>query len=211
MPVIAGCAAHTAIEPVGEGRLRGNAGLGGPIVAAFGTHVPIPYLYVGGDYGLSDRLDLDGGLHLLSLAYGVAGLDLGATWYPLINDGPLPTLGVGGRMTLFASVKSGVDDRFRLLPSLTSSAAWEAGPGKVYAGFDLAIPLTRPAYDTAAAPLIFSPLAGYRWDLGSRSHLFVELKWQGANVRTDQLAAEYVHPGGHGAITPFVAYAWDFN
>ena len=114
-------------------------------------------------------------------------------------------------MTLFASVKSGVDDRFRLLPSLTSSAAWEAGPGKVYAGFDLAIPLTRPAYDTAAAPLIFSPLAGYRWDLGSRSHLFVELKWQGANVRTDQLAAEYVHPGGHGAITPFVAYAWDFN
>jgi hypothetical protein len=93
---------------------------------------------------------------------------------------------------------------------LTSSAAWRLGDGMIYTGFDLAIPITKPDYDTASAPVIFSPLVGYRWTLGSATRLYTELKWHGVNVRTDQLATEYIHPGGVGAITPLVAFEIDF-
>lgn len=210
MLAIAGCAATTSIEPVGEGRIRANAGFGGPIVAAFGTHPPIPYLSAGGSYGLDDRLDLDGQLHLLSLAYSIAGLDAGATWYPLLNSGWAPTVGISGRLMMLASLKGGVEDRFRVYPIVGSTAAWRLGSGMLYTGFNMAVPFTSPDYDTASAPVIFSPLVGYRWRLGESTHLFTEIKWHGANVRTDQLAAEYLHPFGNGAIAPFIAITWDF-
>jgi hypothetical protein len=207
--LIAGCAARTNIEPAGKGRLRANGGFGGPIVAAFGTHIPIPYFSGGASYGLNDRLDLDGQLHLLSLAYSIAGLDAGATWYPVLNDGATPTIGLSGRLMMLASFKSGVDERFRAYPIVGSSAAWRVGSGLLYGGFDMAVPLSQQDYDTAGAPVIFSPLVGYRWNLGSSLRLYTEVKWQGANVRTDQLAPEYLHPFGNGAIAPFVALSLD--
>jgi hypothetical protein len=205
----AGCAARTNIEPVGAGHIRANGGFGGPIVAAFGTHIPIPYFSAGASYGLNERLDLNGQLHVLSLAYSIAGIDAGATWYPVLNDGAVPTLGLSGRLMMLASFKSGVSDRFRAYPILGSSAAWRIGSGMLYTGFDIAVPFTASDYDTAAARVIFSPLVGYRWNLSSTLRLFTELKWQGANVRTDQLAPEYVHPFGNGAITPFLALEWE--
>jgi hypothetical protein len=205
----AGCAARTNIEPVGTGRVRANAGVGGPIVAAFGTHIPIPYFSAGASYGAASDLDIDGQLHLLSIAYSVAGLDAGATWYPLANDGATPTLGVSGRLMMLASFKGGVSDRFRAYPIVGSTAAWRLGSGMLYTGLDMAIPLSSADYDTAAAAVIVSPLVGYRWRLGESLRLYTELKWQGVNVRTDQLAPEYVHPFGNGAITPFVGFSWE--
>lgn len=207
---IAGCAATTSIEPLGEGKLRANAGFGGPIVAAFGTHIPIPYFSAGASYGLDDRLDVDGQLHLLSLAYEIAGLDAGVTWYPLIDGGGAPTVGLSGRLMMLVSLKEGVDDRFRAYPIFGATAAWRVGSNRLYAGFNMALPLTSPDYDTAAAHVIFSPLVGYRWKVGESAYLFTEVKWHGANVRTDQLAPEYIHPFGNGAIAPFVALTWDF-
>ncbi|MEO5928371.1 MAG: hypothetical protein ABIR47_00425 [Candidatus Kapaibacterium sp.] len=209
--VVAGCAAHTALEPVGKGNLDMNAGLGGPIVAAFGTHIPIPYLTVGANYGVDDRIDISGNLHLLSLAYSLAGVDAGGTWYPVINDGPVPTLALGARLTAFASLKRDIDERFRIVPTLTSTAAWRLGPGLIFTGLDLTIPLTRQTYDTAAVAVILSPAIGYRWNLGARTRLYTELRWQAVNVRSDQLAAEYSHPGGYGAIAPFVAFEWELR
>jgi hypothetical protein len=127
-----------------------------------------------------------------------------------MNDGGVPTVGINPRLLMFASVKGGVDDRVRVYPVLSSSAAWRVGSGLLYTGFDLALPLTRSDYDREAEAAIFSPLLGYRWSLGESVGLFTELKWHGANIRSNQLAAEYVHPFGNGALAPFIALDWSF-
>jgi hypothetical protein len=203
LALLAGCAARTTIEPVGKDNLRLNGSLGGPLVAAFGTYPPIPNLAVGATYGLDDRLDLNGTVHLLPLLYSLAGMDASIVWYPLLNDGATPTVSLQPRLMAFASFKSGVEDRVRVYPALSSSAAWKLGAGMIYAGFDLTVPISQPDYDSDAASFILSPLAGYRWDAWKTTRLYFELKWHGANIRTNA-TAEYINPGGYGALSPFI-------
>lgn len=206
--ILAGCAARTSLEPAGRGVWKANAGFGGPMVYAFDTYVPIPYLAAGASYGADDRLDVNGTLHLLSLAYGIVGLEPGVTWYPVLNSGAVPTIGISPRILMFASIRGDVEERFRFYPVVSASGAWRVGDGLLYTGFDLTLPLSRPDYDDDAATAILSPLLGYRWSIGETMGLYTELKWHGANVRTNQLAAEYVHPFGNGAIAPFIAVDW---
>lgn len=200
-----GCAAHTNLTPLGEGRLAPHVGIGGPIVEAFETHIPVPYLMAGVDYGVRDNVNLNGGVHLLSLAYGVAGVEIGAAWFPLENEGWQPTLGVGPRLFAFASTKGGVDDRFLVYPALSASAAWNAGPRMLYAGADLAVPLSRPEYDEEAKSVILSPFLGVRWNVGKRLALLTELKWHGANIQTEKVVTGYTSIGRNGAVTPLIA------
>jgi len=140
-------------------------------------------------------------LHLFSLGYKIAGFDFGAAWFPHLNDGIFPTVSVQARLLVFAGLKSDVPSRFRAYPVITNTAAWKVGKNKLYTGYDLVIPLTKPDYDSEAASAILSPFVGYRWQVGERTRLITELKWQGANIRSDQLAVEYVPVGGRGAVT----------
>jgi hypothetical protein len=203
--LLIGCAAHTSLAPLGQGRLAPNIGIGGPIVEAFGTHVPIPYLLAGADYGISGSVNANAAVHLLPLAYGVAGLDAGATWFPFRNDGWRPAIGLGPRIFLFASLKRNVESRFFLYPAVSASASWKAGPGLLYTGGDLALPLSRPEYDEEAESVIFSPFIGIQWNIGGSCALFTELKWNGANIETDRLAVKFTAVGNQGAVTPLVS------
>jgi hypothetical protein len=167
--------------------------------------VPIPYLTTGADYGLGPRLTLGGNAHLLSLVYGIAGLDGALSWFPWESSGSDPTVGLELRVLAFASLKSQVDRRFLVYPVFSSSAAWSLGSGLLYFGSHLAGPVPKPEYDPSPQRFLWSPFVGYRWALGDRYALLTELKWQGANIRSDQLAVSYLHPAGRGALTPMVA------
>ncbi|HEX2869320.1 MAG TPA: hypothetical protein VHO03_19915 [Ignavibacteriales bacterium] len=198
--LFAGCAAHTNIEPLGRGNMNANLSLGGPVVAAFNTHIPIPYATLGAAYGLKDDINIDASFHLTSLPYRILGMDLGAAYFPVVNNGFIPTVGIHPGVLAFFSMKPDVESRMRLYPSGSASAAWHLGSDMVYSGFDYTLPLTTPDYDTDAPRFVLSPFLGYRTDLGKDFRLTTELKWQGANVRTNQLAADYTKLGGHGAV-----------
>ncbi len=205
---LTGCAAQTSLEPLGKGNTRTNVGLGGPIIEIFGTHLPVPYLTAGVATGLSDRVNGSATLHLLPFAYELAGLDLSATWFPILQEGWRPTLGLQGRVMGFASLRSGIGDRFRAYPIVTPTFAWRKGSRLFYGGGDLVLPMTLPDYDNRSVKAIVSPLFGVKWRLGSNLWLSTELKWQGANARSDQLAVKYVPLAGHGAITTLAALEW---
>jgi len=208
--ILISCAAHTSLEPVGKGHLDANLSFGGPIIAAFGTRIPIPYTTMGVNYGLTDRINLNGNLHLFSLAYSISGVDIGVAYFPVSNKGIIPTVGVQPRLLALASLKKNIDSRFRIYPFITNSAAWQFGSGIIYTGFDLTIPLTSPDYDDEAAAAILSPFFGYRWKLGKRMRLLTEIKWQGANIHSDQLAVEYLPIARHGAITTLISLERSF-
>lgn len=199
------CGAHTSLMPVGTGQVAPNVSIGGPIVEAFDTHIPVPYLMAGADYGLNDIVNINASVHLLPLAYRVAGVDVGAAWFPVANEGWKPTIGLGPRLFVFASTRQRVEERLLVFPAVSASAAWETGPGLLYTGSDLAIPLARPEYDDEAQAVILSPFLGYRWPLGRRYVLLSELKWHGANIETDQVVTGYTAIGKQGAVTPLFA------
>jgi len=201
IPILFGCAAYTSLEPVGTGRASGNLSLGGPIISAFDTRIPVPYAAAGLNYGLSEQLNLNSNLHLLSLAYKIAGMDAGLSWFPTLNDGWKPTIGVSPRILAFMSLKSDVSSRFRIYPLVTASALWKSGKGDLYTGMDIIMPVTEPDYNEETVSAIVSPFAGYRWPLNNQYSLLTELKWMGANVESNQLAVEYVPINGHGAVT----------
>ncbi len=201
LTLIIGCAAHTNLTPVGKGNVEASISLGGPFIPVAETKIPTPYLVAGANYGMTENINLDGTLHITSLFYQIAGFDFGATWFPVLNEGMIPTWGIQQRFLMLSSFKSDVESRFRIYPLISNSASWEWGSGLIYTGLDFIIPLTNPDYDEEAENVIFSPFVGYRWDLGKKLRLLTELKWHGANIQGDQLAVEYITIGGYGAVS----------
>lgn len=201
---LCGCAAHTNLIPLEKGQIAPNLSIGGPIVEAFGTHIPVPYLMAGADYGLSDEVSANASVHLLPLAYNIAGVDFSTTWFPLKNNGWQPSVGIGPRFSAFISTKKDMENRFFVYPGAFGSAAWEIGPGLFYTGIDINYLLVRPHYDDEAEILIFSPFTGYSWNIGNRYSLLTELKLQGANIQTNQIATSYTALGNYGAVTPLI-------
>jgi len=205
-----GCVAQTGVLPLGKGELTPGIGIGGPVVEAFDTHVPVPYLAASVEYGLDDHVNAGAVVHVLPLAYHIVGLDAGVTWFPVAQSGLRPTLGVGPRAYLFASTKADVDRRFLAFPVTTATAAWTTRRGVFYVGANLAVPLEDPEYDEEAQAVIFSPFVGHRWSIGRRYALSTELKWHGANVVTGQAATGYTTLSGRGAVTPLIAFQWSY-
>ena len=195
------CAAHTNLEPVGNGNLAVDASIGGPIVKAFGTKIPVPYLTTGVNYGLKDNLDFTGNLHILSLPYQIFGMEPGITWYPVLQKGKIPTIGINPHALILMSLKSDVGERIKCYPVLSGSAAWQMKNGLFYTGMDLTYRLSDLDYNKDESPAIVSPFFGYQWKLGARTRMNTELKWHAANLQTDQLAVEYLGIGSHGAIS----------
>ncbi|MGE5681218.1 MAG: hypothetical protein ACM34K_10115 [Bacillota bacterium] len=207
---LGGCAAHSNLFPVGKGNLKANLGAGGPFISVSDLKIPTPYLTLGADYGLSDNLNCDATVHLTSLFFKVAGLDLGATWFPVINNKLIPSWGIQPRVMILSSLKTDVQTNFKVYPILSSSAAWDLGNGLIYTGFDFIMPLARPDYDNETPNTIISPFAGYSFRLGKQTSLQAELKWHGANVQGNQLAAGYISPGGYGAVSAMFSISRSF-
>ena len=195
------CAAHTNLEPLGKSNMSANFSIGGPIVKAFGTRIPIPYATVGLNYGLNNKFNMNGNLHLFSLPYKIFGFDFGSTWFPFLNNGKIPTIGIQPRLLTLMSLKSNVDEQLKIYPLISTSAAWKIDTGLLYLGGNITIPLSSSDYDEDAVSTIFSPFLGYRWKIGKHTFIFTEIKWHGANVRTDQLSVEYLPIRNHGAIS----------
>ena len=174
------------------------------MVESVGTYLPIPNVTAAVQHGLRDNLDVTGSLYLTPLMFGMVGVDVGAAWYPVV-DPSATTISVHPRLLMIASVKPNVDERFRVYPAVSASAAWRNGDDRIYTGFDLAVPISAPDYDADAAPAVLSPFVGYRFALGSSSSLHAEIKWMGINVRTNA-TTDYINPFGMGGLAPFIGY-----
>lgn len=199
--LIAGCSAHSNLTPVGKGNIDVALSLGGPFIPIAETKIPTPYLSIGANYGLSENINVDANFHVTPLFYKMNGVDFGTTWFPILNDGVLPTLGIQPRLLFLTSFKNNVNDRLRIYPLISSSAAWKFGSEIIYLGLDIISPISEPDYDKESVDIILSPFLGYRWELGKNIRLISEFKWLGANVKSNQLAVEYMKIGDHGAFS----------
>lgn len=200
-----GCAANTDIEPTRKGNTTYNVSLGGPIISALGLKFPTPYLITGGSYGYKDDLTLTANLHLLSLIYGIAGVELGAKKYFRSREGKSPIIGIGTNILLLSSLRSRSEDKFRLYPYFSFTSTWKKEKSAYYLGANLAIPISSMDFYDKFPSTIFSPLVGYRRDIGASTRFTIEIRFNAVNHKTDQLSVEYLNIGGSGAVTPLFA------
>jgi len=209
------CAVHTNIEPVGKGKINAYISFGGPTIKVFGLTkplFPVPHLLTGASYGINENLNVDANLNLLPLPYGIASLETGAIWFPVLGEGKKPTIGLDLHLLSFFSIKSdsNITDRIRVYPLLTPAFSWQLGNHRVYVGSNITIPISQADFDNEATALIVSPFLGFRWGIGEKISLLTELKWQGANVPADKLAIAFASIAEHGGLSPLLGLSWKF-
>lgn len=175
--LVPGCAMHHLARTVGEGNGEVRASAGGPFFSNLGAPIPLPNVVVSGRYGLTDGFDLDGGLSLTGLAYGVVGLQLGAVGQ-LVRERNGFAMSLAGRGHVLIGTR-GPDLRF--FPELGVHlegvpAPWLVVFGGLSALAQFGPPEGKPpvfAYPYAGAEILFggSDEAGHPYGIG------LELGW----------------------------------
>lgn len=188
LAVCAGCAPQMRNLPLGAGRSQVNAAVGGPLVDAFGTTIPVPYAVAGVTHGAGERVNLHADLHLTAAAFRFLGVTPGVTWYPDLPLGPW-VAAFGADALLFSDFAEA-----RLYPEVAVTVTHtRAGRWRPYAGFYNTLQFSKePRY-------IISPYVGVSRSLG-RWQPYVEMKWLAAGDDNRLTPVTYHGIGERGAL-----------
>jgi hypothetical protein len=188
----AGCGLTTAVRPVPKGAVQVEAALGGPFFGNLGVALPLPLSSAGVRYGVADGLDVSGHAHLTSLTFGVAGLDAGATWMPLAQEGARPALTLGARLYGFASVLGARGAPPFALLELSPTLSWQVAPALLpYLSGTLAAQV--------GGPLLGSAALGAEVPLGAWG-LQAEARWYQPGLPSQNMAVDWKGLGGLGGL-----------
>jgi len=174
--MLIGCSAVQPVRVLDKGASAITASLGGAFVPSSTPTGLVPYLTGGYAYGASDDLTVHARAHLTMAAFGVAGLEAGASMRALRQNLAVPELTLGMQLMGFASIARTAPAR--LYPNLTANASWSVGAASLaYLGSHLTL---------QADPWrgLISPFAGYQFSVSNSVRLQVETIWQASNVDT---------------------------
>jgi hypothetical protein len=134
-------------------------------------------------------------------AFGVLGLDAGASVRALHQDGVTPEITVSGRVIAFSDMVK--LQNVRLYPDMQVTASWEIAPQSlVYAGTHATWQALGPVDVTS---LLLSPMVGTQIPVSDKFSLQGELIWQAANVNTMAGIVEGESSiRGHGSFGVFI-------
>jgi hypothetical protein len=162
--------------------------------------VVIPYLTGGAMYGASDNITLHGNLHLLMTAFGVAGIDIGASTRLLRGQRWTPEITAGLRAYGFVQLSD--QPRPRLYPSASVNASWQVRDNDlIYVGSHVTAQLV-------PSDAFMSPFIGYSIAASDNISLQLEAIRQASNHDTRSGVLEGVSSiGGQGSFGIFIAGA----
>jgi hypothetical protein len=198
--LLVGCGHVTSVRPTPKDTLQAEAAIGGPLGRLAGLIVPVPLSTAGVRYGLGDSYDVAAHLHLTSLSFGVAGVDIGSTWMPVPQNGALPALSLSGRLYGFGNLR----DSPRAYLELTGSASYLAG--EHFLTYLSAASLVQFA---GGSPLL-SVAAGEEFRFG-RFGVQLELRWYEPNIATAYEVVDWVSLGGQGGLGVVLGFNYRFG
>lgn len=197
-----GCGHAAKVRPTPKGQLDARTTLGGPLGQVTSTiTVPLPLSTVGASYGVTDRMDVSAHAHPTALAFGVAGLDLGASYLLHGDEGPGPALTVLGRLYGFVDVRKGsavaygelgVTPSYRFTPWLTGYAALNA------------------LLQVGRSPLVPAVALGAEGRFG-RFAVQLEGRWYAPHYPTQTTAVDWISIAGLGAWGPVASLSYRFG
>ena len=171
------------LRPTPRGQLTAELALGGPFAKVSSAVIPLPLSTVGVSYGVAEHVDLSAHLHPTAAVFGIAGLDVGGAWQPVVQRGAIPAVTLSGRLFGFTDFKSG----FQPYPYLDVSTLVQ----------------------TNAVPLL-AVGAGVEVEFG-RVALQAEFRWFSPNRPTYFNAVEWQSLGGLGAVGALLGVRYTFG
>ncbi len=197
--IAVGCGHTAKLRPTAPGAVELEGALGGPLATVEGFTIPLPLTTVGASVGVSDRFDVGAHAHLTSLAFGVAGVDVGSTFLALEGQGAIPTVAVNGKLYGFLDVRHATRAGYL---ELGGTASWKLGPVSPY--------LNVAALGQVGAPVLPSVAGGLALELG-RFQLQGELRWYQPLYDTRFVVVDWISVGGGGALGPMLSMSYRFG
>lgn len=196
--LLGACGTTQSVRPLGAGRSAFDVSVGGPILISPFV-APVPVLLTGYRYGLDDRSDVFGRLHLIPAAVGLVGLEAGASRLVLPERGLVPAVSASAQALFFA----GPGGAFAV-PAASLNASWSTGQWVLYVGSQQAVSFGKQLEGGGVA-FHWSPYVGATRDIG-RWTIGAELRWWEPHVGNDVLVW-WQGIGGRGALAPMISIA----
>jgi len=188
------CGSAASIWPLRRGQAVAGIDIGGPVVNLGGAQLPIPYPVGRFRCGVTDRLNLNLGGHLLLPAFGVAGFDAGASYHFVDQAGWRPCLGVGVGEVGLVEFDGGGGTSFLTQAEVTASYL-RPNHSLSYFGVHTLYQIFPRFYMT------YSPYVGHNFSVGRGLSVNLEMKWFAAAERTKPRAVTYSLPvANHGGL-----------
>jgi hypothetical protein len=116
------CSPVRQIRPLDKGESRVSLSAGGPITQVGKIYIPLPLISLGYNYGLMENLDVEAGIHVTDMLYGVLKVDAGVNWRPLVPPLYSPGIIISPRLFGMTDFSPGSS---RLYPELGLTGYWD--------------------------------------------------------------------------------------
>jgi len=197
-----GCSTAHHARPLGKGNGAVHASIGGPVAGIGTADTPIPLTTVTGKVGVTDRLDVFAGWHVLEtfLNDGNFYFDIGASYYIFDQKRFRPGLSAAFTVSPLINRESGWASF-----DLQITASWALDSRErhlIYVGMhNYFAPPRNQIVDMP--PYTWSPYLGGQLRLGKKRRLglTLELKWHRPYASTRDSVVGYLGPGKQGALS----------
>lgn len=201
----AGCGTVTSVRALRAGQSTVSLSAGGPFAEVSGTTMPLPYAVARLRHGATDRLGLYAGGHLMMAAFGVVGLDAGATYRLSEQRGVVPEVGLGAGLVGFSEVGGRRGQALFPEASVTASWLWRQR-FLTYAGVQGMMQASPGVYGA------FAPYVGQEARLFEGLSATLEAKWYAPNEETAPRVINFKAPvGGRGDLGLLLGLNWQFG
>ena len=198
-------------RPLAAGEHALGVTLGGPMVEFSGAYIPLPNLVVEGLSGLQPLanrpLDLNYGMNLTGLAFGVVGLHAGSSWQLVEQQGAIPAVVISDRLWLYNNYldlrKDKSQRRLWAVDQIEVNGSYEVGRSLVYFGFAEYLDFSQP-------DLIVTPFLGTELRPSAPVGLQIEARYFGANKVKPVDTVTWLSPGP-GAFGLLLGFRYDFG
>ena len=196
--LLIGCGAVQPVRVLPEGQTTLTASIGGPVGVSASPLGFVPYTVVGAAHGLTEAVSVHGNVHAIMAAFGVIGLDAGASGRVLRQDGVLPEITAAARAIVFTKPSAILGDT-RLYPDVSLTLSWDLGREWMgYMGSHATMQLSD-------GRMFLSPMLGVVAPISDTWSLQLETIWQAANVDTRKGVFEGESAiGGTGSLGVFL-------
>ncbi len=204
-----GCSTVHTARPLGKGRHAVHLSVGGPVAGIGEADMILPLATLTYKYGVTDRLDVFGGWHVMETFINDGNLffDLGAAYYIADQKTWIPGISAAATMSPLINQHSGW-----VVFDLQLTASWYLDPSDtqlVYLGFhNLITPIRDRVLE---APLYtWSPYVGWQGKFLSWLAVGAEVKWHRPGQSTTESVVAYLAPGDQGALSFLLGFTFIF-
>jgi hypothetical protein len=203
------CGVSRGVRPIGQGNGAVAVSAGGPVADYIGPKLPLPLSTVGGVYGVHDRVDIHGGMHVTTAAlFGLWGFELGAGALVLDQLHPAaPALMVDVNLNAFTGNLGEGDPPggLRIFPETDLRASWAWGKAQ-----HLSYTGASAFFSTSPGSVTPAWVLGQQFRMG-RTDLTLEGRWIRPGADPSSVTVDWGGIGGKGVLATHLGFRVRFG